>query len=298
MTKKENSERKFTNWIVFIGPPNVGKSTLVNRLVGEKVSIVTPKAQTTRSSLKGIRVEGSTQLVFIDTPGIFEAKTRNEKILVNSAWQTVNDADEICLMLDVKKALLPKNLELLQHINKRSIMCNLVINKIDLLPKPKLLDMIAQLNQLCDFKNIFLISALNGDGVDKLFDYFMATALPKPWLFDEDDFTDAPLHFMVSEIVREKIIFNTHQEVPYNVYVQTDHWEKKENIEVININIFVTTESHKKILIGKDGSLLKRIGTQARKEIERLVDKKIYLGLHIKVIDQTRIKHPNYESNK
>ena len=272
-----------TNWIAFIGLPNVGKSTLVNQLVGEKVSIVTPKAQTTRHSLKGIKVEGDTQLIFIDTPGIFEARTAPEKLMVQLAWKKIGEADEICLMVDSKKSLDKRTRQLLKQLATKKLICNLVINKIDKISKPELLHIATELNKLCQFKNTFMISALKNNGVDGLFKYFMQSAKESPWFFSQDEITNAPLYFMVAEIIREKIFFNTHQELPYNTYVETTHWEEKENITVIHASLIVKNASHKKIIIGKNGALLKKLGTQSRKEIEKLLGKKIFLNLHVKV---------------
>jgi GTPase len=272
-----------TNWVAFVGLPNVGKSTLVNQLVGEKVSIVTPKAQTTRHSLKGIKVEGDTQLIFIDTPGIFEARTAVEKLMVKLAWRKMGEANEICVMVDSKKALDKRTRQLLSQLDQKKLVYNLVINKIDKISKPELLSIATELNKLCHFKNTFMISALKNSGVDVLFKYFMKTAKEGPWFFAKDEITNAPLYFMAAEIVREKIFFNTHQELPYNTCVETMHWEEKENITVINVSLIVKNISHKKIIIGKQGALLKKIGTHSRKEIEKLLEKKVFLSLHVKV---------------
>ncbi len=272
-----------TNWIAFIGLPNVGKSTLVNQLVGEKVSIITPKAQTTIQSLRAIKIDGDTQLVFIDTPGIFSAKTPREKQMVKLAWQKLAEADVICIMVDAQKALDESTNLLMQQLKKRSFSYNLIINKIDKIAKPQLLHIAAKLDQLRIFENIFMISALKKDGIDKLNEYFLKTARLSEWFFTEDEITDAPLYFLVSETIREKIFFNTHNELPYNVKIEIVSWKKKKDMTIIHANILVKNESHKKIIIGKSGEILKKIGTQSRKEIERLVGTKIFLETHVKI---------------
>lgn len=272
-----------SSWIAFIGRPNVGKSTLVNNLVGEKISITTPKAQTTRNSIKGIRIENDTQFVFIDTPGMFDAKTRMEKIMVDSAWQKIEEVDEVCLIIDAKNPLDDKTLKIIKLLNKRNARCNLLINKIDLIPKAQLLDIASKLSELHDFKNLFMISALKSKGIDDLLKHFLKSSKYRPWLFPKDSISSAPLYFMACEIVREKILFNTHEEIPYNIHIEKESWEEKENSTIINLKIMVKNLSHKKILIGKQGSLLKKIGTQARYDIEALLGKKVYLSLFIKV---------------
>ena len=282
------------NFITFIGAPNVGKSTLLNRLMDQKISIVTHKAQTTRTSIKGIRIFGDTQLVLIDTPGLFNVKTYTDKLMVDCAWQMIYGTDYVCVLVEAKNALKEYNKKIINNLKKEKIRTILIINKIDKTPRMELLAITQELNALHDFEQTFMISALKGDGTDDLIKYFCSTATAQPWPFAEDDITTAPIKFSIAEIVREKLLWYTNQEVPYTTKIEVEHWEKKEKIEVISMLILVRDKNHKKIILGAQGSLMKKIGTQSRLEIESLLGRKVYLNMHIKItgidkIDQHKI---------
>jgi len=278
------------SFITFIGAPNVGKSTLLNRLMDQKLSIVTHKAQTTRTSLKGIRVFGDTQLVLIDTPGLFNAKTYSDKVMVDCAWQMISGTDHVCLLVDAKNPLTSFNKDIISKLHKEEIPIVLIINKVDTVEKIKLLEATKKLNELHQFENTFMISALKGRGTDDLISHFIDTATPQPWPFAEDDITTAPIHFMVSEIVREKVFLYTNKEIPYSTHIEVEHWEKKDKTDVISILIQVRDKNHKKIILGSGGSLIKKIGTKARVEIESLLEKKVFLRTHIKITTIDKIR--------
>jgi GTP-binding protein Era len=281
MTKK-------TKFITFVGAPNVGKSTLLNLLMDQKLSIVTPKAQTTRTSLKGIKIFGDTQLVLIDTPGLFSPKTYADKVMVDCALQMISGTDEVALLIDAKYPLTDANKKIIENIKKEKVPAILLINKIDQVKKPDLLAISSKLNELHNFSQTFMISALKTKGIDSLLDYLVSSADASPWPFSEDEITTAPLKFMISEIVREKIFLFTNKEIPYSTYVEVEHWKEQEKTDVIDILIRVRDRNHKKIILGTQGDLIKKIGTKARTEIEQLLNKKIFLRTHLKIstIDQ------------
>ena len=276
-----------SNWITFIGIPNAGKSTLLNKLTGTKISIVSPKVQTTRTMLKGIKVIDDTQLVFTDTPGIFQkAKTKLEKYMLNCAWGSLQEANQVCLLVDCTKYEDHDNQYLLNRLSEQKFKVILVLNKIDLIEKRLLLPLTQKLNQNYDiFEKIFMISALEDDGIKDLEEYFIQNSKPGPWFFDKEDITDAPMRFLVAESIREKIFFHTSQELPYNIAVETESWEETDKLASISIVIKVVRLGHKKIIIGKGGQLIKKIGTQARKDMEELLGKKVFLTLFVKVTD-------------
>lgn len=275
-----------SNWITFIGVPNSGKSTLLNKLIGTKISIVSPKVQTTRSLLKGIKVIDDTQLVFTDTPGIFQtAKSNLEKHMLNSAWGSLQDANTICLIMDCTKANNEENQSLLKNLQENKVKFSLILNKIDLIQKDMLLPLIAQLSKEYEFENIFIISALKADGLHDLEKHFVKTAIDSPWHYNADDITDAPLRYLVAELIREKIFFNADQELPYNMAVEIDKWEDTGKLAKISATIKVVRQAHKKMIIGSGGLMLKKIGTQARHDIESLLAKKVFLTMFVKVTD-------------
>ena len=272
-----------TNWVSLIGIPNVGKSTLLNAFIGQKVSIVTRKPQTTRVLIKGIKIIGSTQLVFVDTPGIFIPKSKKDKVMVRFAWQSIADVNQVFLITDISNYNSENNLSIIKKLKLEGIKANLIINKIDLIKKEKLLEIIDFMNERYSFENIFLISALKKNGLDKLKNYLVQTAIEEPWSFAEDEITDAPLKFQVAEIIREKIFIMTHKEIPYNVEVKILSVEQKPKLISILTDILVQNQNHKKILIGKNASLIKKIGMSARIDLERMLDKKVFLSNNVKM---------------
>jgi GTP-binding protein Era len=278
--------KKFS-FIALIGAPNAGKSTLLNQLVGSKIAIVTPKVQTTRSLINGICIHENAQLVFIDTPGIFTPKLKLEKKMVEAAWSGFSDADMTGLIIDSKRSICDNTQNIIDKIVERKKKVTLILNKIDLIPKDKLLSLVERLNAFGIFDRIFMISALTGDGVNDLKDYFANQATPGPWLYPEDEMTTIPKRFLASEIVREKLFMKLSEELPYNLAVDTEKWEELDNGSVkINQVIYTTRESHKTIIIGKSGHLLKQIGQSARMELENILGQKVHLFLFVKVRDE------------
>jgi GTP-binding protein Era len=272
-----------TNWISLIGIPNVGKSTLLNALVGQKISIVTPKPQTTRNLIRGIRVIDGAQLIFVDTPGIFAPKNQAGKVMVKLAWQGIAGVDQVFFITDVSRYNSDENMPVLKNLNQEKVRASLIINKIDLIKKEDLLGIIDSMKELYPFENIFLVSAMKKNGLKDLLDYLVNTASNEPWPFSEGEITDAPFKFQVSEIIREKIFMNTHEEIPYNVEVEILSVKEEENMIRISADILVRSESHKKIIIGKGASLIKKIGMAARIELEKSLKKKIFLATNVKV---------------
>jgi GTP-binding protein Era len=271
-------------FVALIGAPNAGKSTLLNALVGTKVSIVSRKVQTTRSLVRGIAIHDTDQIIFVDTPGIFAPKRRLDRAMVTSAWGGAGDADVIALLVDVKRGLCDEVsaiLERLPDIKRRKV---LVLNKVDLVEKSVLLDLAARINDAVRFDETFMVSALKGSGVDDVLAGFGALMPSGPWLYPEDQVSDAPLRALAAEITREKIFERLHDELPYQMTVETDQWtEQRDGSARVEQTIFVTRDSHKKIVIGDQGKMLKSIGTAARKDIMEAAECKVHLFLFVKV---------------
>ncbi len=271
-------------FVTLLGPSNAGKSTITNHFVGAKVSIVTPKVQTTRNLIKGIGIRNNTQIVFIDTPGIFKPKRRLDRAMVASAWSGVDDADILVLVVDAKKGLDKDTKAIIEKLIKSKKEAVLLINKIDLVSKDKLLELIAKLNEQFSFKETFLVSALTGKYLDEFYDYLAQNLPENPWFYPEDQMSDMPLQMMVAEIVREKIFFHLRQELPYAVTVEPQNWLRKEDGSIkADMNIYVQKDNQKSILLGHNGSMIKKIGQAARFEIEKELDEKVHLFLFVKV---------------
>ena len=267
-----------------IGAPNVGKSTLVNRMVGAKVSIVSPKVQTTRSRVLGITIRDQSQIIFIDTPGIFEPKRRLDRAMVASAWGGASDADGVLLLVDARRGIDPDTQSILDGLKKQERRVMLGINKIDLVKKPVLLDLASKLSNTGLFSEIFMISAETGDGVEDLLDILSANLSEGPWMFPEDQISDMPSRLLAAEITREQVYLQLHQELPYAVTVETEKWEQNENGSAkVNQIIYVQRPGQKAIVLGKKGSKIKQIGEAARKELEELLDHRVHLFLFVKV---------------
>jgi GTP-binding protein Era len=271
-------------FVALIGAPNVGKSTLINALVGEKVSIVSRKVQTTRALIRGIVVEGNGQIILVDTPGIFAPKRRLDRAMVTTAWTGAHDADLVCVLLDAKLGLDSEAEAILERLANVAHPKMLVINKIDLVPREKLLALAKTANDRMKFEQTFMIAALSGDGVDDL-RTALSAALPEgPFLYPEDQMSVAPMRHLAAEITREKIYQQLHQELPYQSTVETDSWtERKDNSVRIEQTIFVERESQRKIVLGKGGATIKSIGAAARKEIAEIVGHTVHLFLFVKV---------------
>jgi GTP-binding protein Era len=271
-------------FVALIGAPNVGKSTLVNSLVGEKVSIVSRKVQTTRALIRGIVVEGNAQIILVDTPGIFAPKRRLDRAMVITAWTGAHDADLVCVLLDAKLGLDAEAETIFEKLANVAHPRMLVINKIDLVAREKLLALAKAANERMKFDETFMISALSGDGIGDL-RKALASALPVgPFFYPEDQMTVAPLRHLAAEITREKIFEQLHQELPYQSTVETETWtERKDNSVRIEQTIFVERESQRKIVLGKGGATIKSIGAAARKEIAEIVGQPVHLFLFVKV---------------
>lgn len=271
-------------FVALIGVPNAGKSTLLNSLVGTKVSIVSRKVQTTRALVRGILMEGAAQVILVDTPGIFAPKRRLDRAMVHSAWSGAGDADAICLLVDARKGLDEEVEAVLARLPDLKRERFLILNKIDLIPREKLLALAAELNARLPFARTFMISALNGDGVDDLRKALAALMPPSPWLYPEDQVSDAPLRMLAAEITREKIYDRLHEELPYRSTVETDQWQVRPDGSVrIEQTIFVERESQRSIVLGKGGRTIKAIGQAARIEIAEAAEATVHLFLHVKV---------------
>ncbi len=271
-------------FVALIGAPNAGKSTLMNALVGAKVTIVSRKVQTTRALVRGIALEGDAQIIFVDTPGIFAPKRRLDRAMVTSAWGGAGDADVIALLVDVKKGITEEVeaiLEKLKGVRQTKV---LVLNKIDSIDHPRLLKLAADLNAKGEFKDTFMISALKSHGLQKLRETLAGMMQPSPWLYPEDQVSDAPLRSLAAEITREKLFERLHDELPYESTVETELWqEQPDGSARVEQTIFVAREGHKKIVIGEGGRTIKSIGTAARKDIMEAAETKIHLFLFVKV---------------
>lgn len=274
-----------SGFVALLGAPNAGKSTLLNALVGTKLSIVTPKAQTTRARITGIAIEGKTQIVFIDTPGIFCTPRRSlEKSMIAVAWAAVGDADAIAVLVDAKEGIRPALKSIIAGLVDRQRQAVLILNKIDLAKKPDLLDLAAKLNATGVFTDTFMISAQTGDGVKDVAKHFERTLPQGAWLFPEDQITDAPLRFLAAEITREQAFLKLHHELPYALAVETVQWRELQDGSLrVEQVLHCARDAHKGIIIGKNGAMLKTIGSAARQEIASLTGKSVHLFLHVRV---------------
>jgi len=270
-------------FIAVIGVPNAGKSTLVNALVGAKVSIVSHKVQTTRMPLRGIAIEGASQLVFIDTPGIFAPRRRLDRAMVEAAWGGAGDADIVVLMVDAAKGIDEEVERILAKLQGRKAPLILALNKIDRVKKERLLDLVRQCNERAEFKATFMVSALTGDGVADLKSYLAGTVQPGPWHYPADEISDAPLRLMAAEITREKIFERLHDELPYQATVETTSWLEKGKAVRIEQTIFVERDSQKAIVLGHGGRTIKQLSMQARLELTGILERPVHLFLFVKV---------------
>ena len=271
-------------FVALIGAPNAGKSTLLNALVGAKISIVTPKVQTTRALIRGIAVEGAAQLIFVDTPGIFAPRRRLDRAMVGSAWGSAKEADLVALLIDASKGVQEDDETIMRGLGDVRAPKVLVLNKVDLVGKPKLLALAQTLNERATFAATFMISARSGDGVADLKTFFAAHVPPGPWLYPEDQISDAPLRHLAAEITREKLYLRLHQELPYQSTVETEAWtELKDGAVRIEQTIYVERESQRKIVLGKGGQTIKAIGAAARTDIAAAIEHPVHLFLFVKV---------------
>jgi GTP-binding protein Era len=271
-------------FVALIGAPNAGKSTLLNALVGTKVSIVTPKVQTTRALIRGIAIEGAAQLIFVDTPGIFAPRRRLDRAMVGSAWGSAQDAEIVALLIDAHKGIQEDEEAIVRGLANVRAPKVLVLNKVDLVEKPKLLMLTQALNEPATFVATFMVSARSGDGVAVLKHYFAGQVPPGPWLYLEDQISDAPMRQLAAEITREKLYLRLHQELPYRSTVETDVWKELRDGSVrIEQTIYVERESQRKIVLGKGGQTIKAIGALARTDMAEAVEHPVHLFLFVKV---------------
>ena len=270
--------------VALIGAPNAGKSTLLNALVGAKVAIVTHKVQTTRARLRGIAIERSSQLVLVDTPGIFAPKRRLDRAMVDAAWASVADADMTLVLLDAATGIGDEEALILERLADNAGRYLLILNKVDMVRKEGLLALAQEASAAVAFDEVFMISALNGDGVETLKSYLAENVPAGPWLFPPDQMTDAPLRHAAAEITREKLFLRLHQELPYASTVETDSWKQVKNGAIrIEQTVFVERESQRKIVLGKGGQTIKTISMEARKEIADMIEAPVHLFLFVKV---------------
>ncbi len=271
-------------FVAVLGAPNAGKSTLVNLLVGAKISIVSPKVQTTRSRVRGIMMSGSAQIILVDVPGIFKPKRRLDRAMVAAAWTESNDADVRLLLIDAQKGIDDNTKMIIDNLQQNNQETVLVLNKIDLIEKEKLLPLIDKLKDISIFSQTFLISAKTGQNVQELVDYLSKQMPVGPYMFPEDNLSDLPSRLFAAEVTREKLYMHLQQELPYSLTVETTNWTQTPKGEVkIDQTIYVEREGQKAIIIGKNGSMLKKIGAAARYELTQLLGQKVHLFLFVKV---------------
>jgi len=270
-------------FVAIVGAPNAGKSTLLNRLTGAKLSIVTPKAQTTRFRVLGILMRDTSQVLLVDTPGIFQPKRKLDRAMVNAAWTGAADADLTVLLVDAKAGATKSVRDIATKLGEAGRRCWLVMNKIDTIEVQALLPLTATLSQLATFEETFMVSAVNGDGIDRLLSALAAAVPEGPYLYPEDDLTDLPDRLLAAEIVREQIFLQTYEEVPYAATVETESFKERRDGSVrIDATIYVTRAGHKGILIGDRGARIKAIGARARHDLSGLLDRTVHLFLNVK----------------
>lgn len=271
-------------FVALIGAPNAGKSTLLNSLVGSKVSIVTHKVQTTRALVRGIAIAGPSQVIFVDTPGIFRPRRRLDRAMVTTAWGGAADADLVAVLIDAKKGLdeaASAVFDKLADMKHRKV---LILNKVDLLRRDALLALTAEANARMAFERTFMVSALNGDGVDDVLEWFARQMPEGPWLYPEDQISDLPMRQLAAEVTREKVFLRLHDELPYESTVETEQWKDQKDGSVrIEQTIYVARESQKRIVIGNKGETIKAVSMAARKEIAEIAERPVHLFLFVKV---------------
>ncbi|GGO99551.1 GTPase Era [Stakelama pacifica] len=278
--------------VAVVGAPNAGKSTLVNAMVGQKVAIVSPKAQTTRARLMGIAMEGDTQLLLVDTPGIFDPRRRLDRAMVAAAWEGADGADAIALVIDGRRGLGPKVMALVETLKNRREPKIAIFNKVDIADKPKLLDHAAALNEALAFEETYFVSAQTGDGVPELKAALAARMPEGPWHFPEDQVSDATDRMIAAEVTREQLYHQLHAELPYASAIETERYTEREDGSIeIHQQILVERDTQRAIVLGKGGSRIKEIGAKARAELQELMGVRVHLYLHVKV-------RPNWEEDR
>ena len=270
-------------FVALVGAPNAGKSTLLNRMLGTKVSIVSPKAQTTRFRVLGILMRGPSQVLLVDTPGIFRPKRRLDRAMVNAAWTGADDADLVVLLVDSRAGLTEEVGAILARLAERGRRAWLALNKVDLVGPPALLPLAEALGKRVAFEEVFFVSAQTGDGVPELADALAAAVPPGPHLYPDDDLTAMPDRLLAAELVREQVFLQTHEEVPYGTTVETENWQERDDGSVrVDVTIYVARAGQKAILIGAKGSRVREIGAKARGELARLIERPVHLFVNVK----------------
>ena len=271
-------------FVALIGAPNAGKSTITNDFAGAKVSIVSPKVQTTRTQVKGIGVFDNTQIIFVDTPGIFKPKRRLDRAMVSSAWDGAGDADIVVLVVDAKKGFDDETRAIVKGLKNKKTPAVLLINKIDLVKKDRLLELSRALNDEYPFTETFFVSAATGKNLEEFYRYLAAQLPESPWYYPEEQMSDMPLKLLAAEVVREKLFLFLQQELPYALTVEPELWERREDNSIrAEITIYVERDGQKMIVLGKGGAMIKRIGQAARKELEDMLETRVHLFLFVKV---------------
>lgn len=273
-----------SGFVALIGAPNAGKSTLTNRLVGTKISIVSHKVQTTRSVVRGICMRGASQIIFVDTPGIFKPRRRLDRAMVDAAWGGAKDADITSLLIDSERGIGTEAKKILTHLADVKTPKILLLNKIDRVAHQGLLELAAKANEICPFDRTFFISALNGEGCEDYLDYLAQTLPESPYLYPPDQVSDLPARLLAAEVTREKIFLRLHQELPYSTHVEVEGWEEQKDGSLkISQVVFVQRDAHKKIIIGRRGETIKAVSTAARLELKELLGRDVHLFLFVKV---------------
>ena len=294
MTEVSESDKR-CGYVAIVGAPNAGKSTLVNGLVGSKVSIVSPKVQTTRFRVLGIVMAGAAQVILVDTPGIFQPRRRLDRAMVAAAWNGASDAEIICLVVDAHRGYDDDSRAIVAKLKDAKRQAVLVLNKVDSVKKEKLLSLTAQLHEEGIFSDVFMVSALKGDGLDQLSKLFAERVPMGPWMFPEDEISDLPQRMLAAEITREKAFLQLHEELPYALTVETEKWEEREDGSArIDQVIYVQRDGQKAIVVGKGGHQIKTIGAAAREELEALLERRVHLFLHVKVREDWQEKRAHY----
>jgi GTP-binding protein Era len=272
-------------FVALIGAPNAGKSTLLNALVGSKVSIVTHKVQTTRALVRGITVHGPSQVIFVDTPGIFAPKRRLDRAMVTTAWGGAADADVVALLIDARRGLTDEVRSILESLAEFPAQQPrvLILNKVDVTRREALLELAAEANKSVTFDRTFMVSAMTGDGVPDLLDYFAERMPESPWLYPEDQMSDLPMRWIAAEVTREKLMIRLHEELPYHATVETEKWTETPKGIRIDQTIYVERDNQRKIVLGKDGQTIKAISMAARKDLSQMLERPVHLFLFVKV---------------
>ncbi len=285
----ENIKTK-CGFVALIGATNSGKSTLLNTILATKVSITSHKVQTTRNQIRGIKTVGETQMVFVDTPGIFNPRGKFDKAMVSSAWSAMNDSDCVIFLLDASKGITPTFDNIIKHLRTINTPIALCLNKVDLIKKEVLLKLTSDIMKKAPdlFEEIFMISAIKNDGIDRLMDWTIKKMPFSPFYFDENTTSDLPLEIQLAEITREKVYELLHQELPYSIAIKTDSIEEENSSFTIKQTIYTSAENHKSIILGEKGSKIKSIGIKAREEMTNVMGKKVNLFLFVKVKENWR----------